>query len=103
MRILSKSNSDDGEDGDDNDDNDSSDGGAGGDDNNGVNNSADGGANSLEGHMQGLSLTSGQHYDVTYIYDYRPQLERSTSTSISLSTYRKDDYDDDFVLHRNSM
>ena len=34
---------------------------------------------------------------MTYIHDYRPQLERSTSTSIGLSTYRRDDYDDDFV------
>ena len=44
-----------------------------------------------------LSLKSGQHYGVTYVHDYRPQLERFTSTSIGLSTYHKDDYDD-FVL-----
>jgi len=50
-----------------------------------------------------LSLTSDQHYGVTYVHDYRPQLEKSTSTSIGLSTYRRDEYDDDFVPHRNSM
>ena len=77
VRILSSSSSDDGEDGDDNDDNDGS---GGDDDNNEGNNSADRGTYSLEGHMQMLSLTSGQHYDVTYVYDYRPQLERCTST-----------------------
>ena len=44
----------------------------------------------------------GQHYGVTYVYDYRPQLERSMSIIISSSTYRRDDYDD-FVPPRNSM
>ena len=57
---------------------------------------------SLEGYMQGLSLTSSQHYGVGYGYVYRPQLERFTNTSIDLSTYRRDDYDD-FVPHRNLM
>ena len=52
--------------------------------------------------MQRLSLTSCQYYGVGYIYDYRAQLERSTSTSTGLSTYSRDDYDDDF-MHRNSM
>ena len=61
MRILSSSSSDDGEVGFDNDDND------GGDDNDESNNSADGGTYSLEGHMQMLSLTSGQYYGVTYV------------------------------------
>ena len=100
MRVLSSSSSDDGEDGDDNDDHDGS---SGDDDNNEGTNSTDEGTYSLKGHIQMLSLTSGQHYGVTYIHDYRPQLERSTSTSIGLSTYRRDDYDDDFVPHRNSM
>ena len=100
MRVLSSSNSDDSEDGNDNDDSDGSDGG-GGDDNNEGNNSADRGTYSLESHMQMLSLTSGQHYGVTYVYDYRPQLERFTSTNIGLSTYRIDDYDNDFMPHRN--
>ena len=107
MRVLSSSSSDDGEDGDDNDDSDGGDGGGGGDDNNEGNNSADGGTYgvtySLEGHMQMLSLASGQHYGVTYVHDYISQLDRSTSTSIGLSTYRRDDYDDDFMSHRNSM
>ena len=101
--FLSSSSSDDGE--DDNDDCDGNDGGNGGggdDDNNGGNNSANGGSYSLEGHMQLLSLTSGQDYCVRYVHDYRPQLERSTSTNINLSTYYRD-YDDDFVPHRNSM
>jgi len=40
---------------------------------------------------------------VGYGYDYRPQRERSMSTSIDLSIYRENDYDDDFVSHRNSM
>ena len=66
-------------------------------------NSADGGTYSFEGHMQMLSLTSDQHYGVTYVHDYKPQLEIYMSTSIGLSTYRRDDYDDDFVLHHNSM
>ena len=99
MRVLSSSISDDGEDGD----NDDSDGGSGDDDNNECNNSTDEGTYSLKGHIQMLSLTSDQHYGLTYIHNYRPQLERSTSTSIGLSTYRRDDYDDDFVPHRNSM
>ena len=88
MRVLSSSNSDDGEDGDDNDNRDSSDSGDGGDgdDNNGGNNSAYRETYSLKGHMQGLSLTSAQHYDVGYIYDYRPQLERFTKRSTSTST-----------------
>jgi len=60
--------------------------------------SANGETYSLEGHMQMLSLTSGQHYGVTYIYDYRPQLERSTSTNIGLSTYHRDDYDEILYL-----
>ena len=42
--------------------------------------------------MLELSLTSAQYYDVRYGYNYRPQLERFTSTSIGLSTYRRDDY-----------
>ena len=66
-------------------------------------NSTDGGTYSLEGRMQMLSLISGQHYGVTYVHDYRSQLERYMSTSIGLSTYRRDDYDDNFVPHRNSM
>ena len=106
VRVLSNSSSDDGEDSDDNDDSDGSnggDGGSGDDDNNEGNNSVDGETYSLEGHMQMLSLTSSQQYDVTYVHEYRSQLERSTSTSIGLSTYRRDDYDDDFVPHRNSM
>ena len=105
MRVLSSSSSDDGEDGDD-DDGDSSDGGDGGggdDDNNEGNNSTNGGTYSLEGHMQMLSLTSCQHYGVTYVYDYKPQLERYMSINIDLSIYRRDDYDDDFVLHHNLM
>jgi len=100
--VLCSSSSDDGEDGDDNDYNDGGNGDGGDDDNNEGYNSTDGGTYSLEGHMQMLSLTSGQHYGVTYVHDYRPQLERYMSTSISLFTYRRDDYDD-FVLHRNSM
>ena len=88
------------EDGDDNDDSDDDNGD---DDNNEDNNSTDERTYSLKGHIQMLSLTLGQYYGVTYIHDYRSQLERSTSTSISLSTYRRDDYDDDFVPHRNSM
>ena len=100
MRVLSSSSSNDGEDVDDNDD---SDGGSGDDDNNEGNNSTDGGTYSLERHMQMLSLTSGQHYGVTYVHDYRPQFERYMSTSIGLSTYRRDDYDDDCVPHRNSI
>ena len=60
---------------------------AGGDDDNSEsNNSADGGTYSFEGHMQMLSLTSSQHYDMTYVHEYRPQLERYMSTSIRLST-----------------
>jgi len=102
VRVLSSSSSDDGEDGDDNDDSDGGDGDSGDDGNNEGNNSTDEWTYSLEGHMQMLSLKSGQHYGVTYAHDYRPQLERSTSTSISLSTYRRDDYDD-FVPHHNSM
>ena len=97
MRVLSSSSSDDGE-GDDNDDSNGGDGGGVDDDNNEGNNSNGGGTYSLEGHMQMLSLTSSQYYGVTYVHDYRPQLERSTSTSIYLSTYRRDDYDEDFVL-----
>ena len=77
---------------------DDNDGGGGDDDNNEGNISTNGGTYSLERHMQVLSLTSGQHYGVTYVHDYRPQLERYMSTSISLSTYRRDDYDDDFVF-----
>ena len=100
MRVLSSSSTDDGDDGDDNDDSDDD---YGVDDNNEGNNSADGGTYSLEGHMQMLSLTSGQYYGVTYVHDYRLQLKRFTSTSIGLSTYRRDDYNDDFVPHRNSM
>ena len=100
MRVLSNSSSDDDEDGDDNDD---SDGGSGDEDNNESNNSTDEGTYSLKGHIQMLSLTLGQHYGVTYIHDYKPQLERSTSTSIGLSTYRRDDYDDNFMPHRNLM
>ena len=76
VKILSSSTSDDGEDGDDNDDSDDGDGGGGGDDdNNEGNNNTDGRTYSLEGHMQMLSLTSGQYYGVTYAHDYRPQLE----------------------------
>ena len=101
MRVLSSSSSDDGEDGDDNDDNDDGDGGGVDDDNNEGNNSADEGTYSLEGHMQMLSSKSSQEYGVTYVHDYRPQLERSTCTSIGLSTYCRDDYDDDFVPHLN--
>ena len=103
VRVLSNSSSDDSENGDDNDDGDDSDvgDGSGGNDNNGGNNSDDRGTYSLESHTQGLSLTSNQHYGVGYGYDYRPQLERSTSISIGLSTYRKDYYD--FMPHRNSM
>ena len=44
--------------------------------------------------MQGSNLTSDQYYGVGYGYDYIPQRERFTSTSISLSTYRGDDYND---------
>ena len=102
MRVLSSSDSDDGDDNDDSDGSDGGDGGGGDDDNNEGNNSADGGTYSLEGHMQMLILTSGQHYGVTYVHDYRSQLDRSMSTSIGLSTYRRDDYDD-FVFHHNSM
>ena len=102
MRVLFNSSGDDGEDGDDNNDSDGGDGG-GGDDNNEDNNSTDGRIYSLKGHVQILSLTSGQHYGVPYIHDYRPQLERFTSTSIDLSTYRRDDYDDDFVSNHNSI
>ena len=69
--------------------------GGGGNDNNKGNNSTDGGTYSLEGHMQMLSLKLGQYYGVTYVHNYKPQLERSTRTSIGLSTYRRDDYDDD--------
>ena len=58
---------------------------------------------SLECHMQGLDLTSCQHYGVRYGCGHRPQLERSASTSTSFSTYRRDNYDDDFVPHHNSM
>ena len=82
MRVISSSSSDDGENGDDNDDSDGGDGDGGDDDNNEGNNSADGGTYSLEGHMQMLSLTSSQHYGVTYVHDYKSQLERSTSASI---------------------
>ena len=63
VRVLSNSSSNDGEDGNDNDDDDGNDdgnGSGGDDDNNGGNNSVDGGTYRLEGHMQGLSLTSGQ-------------------------------------------
>jgi len=87
------SSSNDGEDGDDNDD---GDGSGSDDDNNRGNNCVDGGIYSLEGHIQGLSL-SDQYYGVRYGYDYRPQLKRSMSTSIGLSTFHRDDYDDDFV------
>ena len=97
MKVLSSSSSDDGDDNDDGKDSD------GDDDNIGGNNSTDGETYNFEGHMQGLSLISSQHYGVTYVHDYIPQLERSTSTSIGLSTYSRDDYDDDFVSHRNSM
>ena len=103
MRVLSSSSSEDGDDNDDSDSNDGGNGGGGDDDNNGDNNNVGGGTYSLEGHMQGLSLTSGQDYGVRYVHDYRPQLERYTSTSIGLSTYRRDNYDNDFVPHRNSM
>ena len=41
--------------------------------------------------MQSLDLTSGQ------------QLERSASISTSFSTYRKDNYDENFAPRRNSM
>ena len=70
MRILSSSSSDDGENGDDNDDSDGDDGGNGDDDNNERNNNTDEGTYSLKGHIQMLSLTSGQHYGVTYVHDY---------------------------------
>ena len=103
MRILSSSSSDDGEDGDDNDGSDGGDGGGGDNDNNEGKNSANRGTYNLESHKQMLSLTLGQCYGVTYVHDYRPQLERSTSTSIGLSTSRRDIYDDDFVSHRNSI
>ena len=36
---------------------------------------------SLEGHIQGLSLTSDQHYSVGYCYGHILQLERFASTS----------------------
>ena len=126
MKVSSSSSNDDGNDGDD--DGDDSDGG---DDNNGGNNGANGetygasgsqrggaistnlnyyatqdpnssdiylsghdnysrGYQSFESHMYGLSLASGQ------------QLERSTS-STGFFTYRKDNYDDNFMHHRNSM
>ena len=52
--------------------------------------------------MQGLSLASRQHYGVRYVHDYRSPLERFMSASIGLSTYRRDDYDNDFMSHRNS-
>jgi len=35
------------------------------------------------------------------VWDMFMTTERFTSTSTSLSTYRIDDYDDDFVPHRN--
>jgi len=100
VRVLSNPSSDGGEDGGDNDDGDSSDGG---DDNNGGNNSVDGGTYNLEGHIQELILTSDQHYCVGYDYDYRPQLEKFMSTSTGLSAYRENDYDNDFVPHRNLL
>ena len=99
MRVLSSSNSDDGEDGDDDDGGDGDDGG-GGDDNNGGNNNTNRGTYSLEGHMQGLCLTSSQHYGVGYGFDHRPQLEKSAGISTGFSTYCRDDYDD-FVFHHN--
>ena len=102
MRILSSSSSDDGEDGDDNDDSDGDDDDSGDDNNNEGNNSTDEETYSLKGYIQMLSLTSNQHYGVTYIHDYILQLKRSTSNSINLSTYPRDDYDD-FLLHSNSM
>jgi len=124
VRVLSSSSCDDGEDDNDGDDSDSDDAD---DDNNGGNNGAYGGTYgvggsqrvcrqiqmiitqdlnssddyssgydnysrsylSLESHM--LGLTSGQ------------QLERSTNTSTGFSTYCRNNYDDDFVSHRNSM
>ena len=52
--------------------------GDGSDNNNGGNNNVDGRTYSLEGHIQGLSLTSSQHYGVEYGYDHKSQLERST-------------------------
>ena len=110
-RVLSCSSIDNGEHVDDYDDN-KSDGSSVGDDNNKGNNDADRGTYgvadsqrvsaiswdlkySLEGHMQDLSLT--------YDHGHRPQLYRSTSTSTSFSTYHRDDYNDDFIPHRNSM
>ena len=95
-RILSSSSNDECEDGDD-------DGSDDDDNNNGGNNGTDGRTYSLEGQIQGLDLTSGQHYGVKYDYDNRSQLERSANTSIGFSAYRKDDYDDDVMPHRNSM
>ena len=77
-------------------------GGGGDNNNNEGNNDTDGATYSLEGHIKGLTLTSHQHYGVRYVYSHRPQLERSASTSTSFFTYCVDDYDDDFMPHRNS-
>ena len=97
VRVLSSSNSDDGEYSDDDYD------GGGVNDNNGGNNNVDGGTYSLECHIQELSLTSSQHYGVGYGYSHRPQLERSASTGTDFSTFHRDDANDDFVPHRNSI
>ena len=117
MRVLSRSSIDDGEDvkdvDDDHDhDDNKSDGNSDGDDNNESNNNDDRGIYdveesqrvgailldpnySLEGLMQGLGLT--------YDHDYRPQLDRSASTSTSFSTYHKDNFNNYFLPHRNFM
>jgi len=99
------------DDGEDDHDNDKSDGSSDGDENNEGNNNDDRtysvgksqrvGAISLdpnynpECHMQGLGLT--------YDHDHISQLDRSASASTCFSTYHKDDYNDDFVPHRNSI
>jgi len=49
----------------------------------------------LEGHMQGLGLT--------YDHGHMPQLDKSASTNTGFSSYHRDDHNDDFVPHRNSM
>jgi len=44
------------------------------------------GYHNLEGHMQDLGLTSGQRYGMGYGYRQMPQLERSASTSQTVTS-----------------
>jgi len=44
-----------------------------------------------------------QDLGLTYDHGHRPQLDRFASTSTDFSTYYRDNYNDNFVPHRNSM